>query len=533
MNKLITLTFLFLVLVARSQDQLNTVDIFSYQVYLEVWEEHDTILVDEQIELELRQKVDSFYLDLHSLTAGKGMVVSKVEVQRKSGHQEAARYSHFNDKLWISTKDIEAEEDFIIELRFSGVPETGLIIGKNKFDKRTFFGDNWPNRAHHWFACVDHPSDKANVAFWVSHPKKYDVIATGKLKRNEFINASRKLTSYQSEFELPTKVMVVGIAEFKTEKILHDHTELFPMTSWVYEDDAENGFKDMAVAADVVNYFVKEIGEYPFEKLDHVQSTTQFGGMENAGNIFYDENAVTGEQTMEALIAHEVAHQWFGNSASEFDWQHLWLSEGFATYFTDLYWEDKYGTEAMNERLIDERNRVIGFSKQYDHPIVDTTYQSLMHLLNPNSYQKGAWFLHMLRNEIGDSTFWSGIRSYYEAYKYSNATTEDFRKIMESESGKDLSRFFYQWLKKGLHPILLINNERKCGKDCIEIEQQQQTHVFEFDLEVEILFEDGSSELKTFHVTKGKERFKLKNNRKISGFKYDPNVKLLFEMVEY
>lgn len=533
MNQILLLTFTLTTFFSKSQDQFELVDILTYRVNLEVFEEHDTILVDEQVRLKLLKKVDSFYLDLHSLSAGKGMEVSKLLLKTSAIYNDPVSYTHSEDKLWVSAVDIPLNEEVQLELRFTGIPETGLIIGKNKFDKRTFFGDNWPNRAHHWFACVDHPSDKAKVDFLVRHPKKYNVVATGRLMKESYIDGKRNFTMYSSEIEMPTKVMVVGIAEFDKKRIRHDHMGLFPMTAWVYEDDSENGFKDMAVAADVVNYFVKSIAGYPFEKLDHVQSTTQFGGMENAGNIFYDENAVTGEGKMEALIAHEVAHQWFGNSASESDWQHLWLSEGFATYFTDLYWENKYGTEAMNERLITERNRVIRFSKQYDHPVVDTTYQSLMQLLNPNSYQKGAWILHMLRAEVSDSVFWNGIRTYYENYKYSNAATADFQSVMESESGKDLSLFFNQWLHEALHPILLINNDQKCGKNFLEIQQKQQTHVFEFDLEVEVLYEDGTSELQSFSVSKKKERFKLKSKKKISGFKYDPNVKLLFEMVEY
>jgi aminopeptidase N len=515
-----------------SKDQLETIDILSYRIDLEVWEEHDTIQVYELITAKLLQKADSFYLDLHSLNEGKGMTVERLFIRVPIERETPVTFTHVDDKLWISSISIPENLEFKIELSFSGVPETGLIIGKNKFDKRTFFGDNWPNRAHHWFACIDHPSDKAKVSFLVTHPKKYDVVATGRLM-NQGYTHDKNTVVYRSEIDLPTKVMVVGIAEFDTELIFHDNSGLFPMTAWVYEDDRENGFKDMAVAADVVNFFVKSIGAYPFEKLDHVQSTTQFGGMENAGNIFYDENAVTGEETMEALIAHEVAHQWFGNSASESDWHHLWLSEGFATYFTDLYWQDKYGTEAMNERLINERIRVIKFSKQYDHPIVDTSYQSLMQLLNPNSYQKGAWFLHMLRNEVGDVTFWSGIKRYYETYKYGNATTSDFQSIMESESGNDLNLFFNQWLREALHPILLINNDRKCGKEYLEIQQEQKGELFEFNLEVKIIYEDGTSELKVFPVSKKKEKFKLTSKKKVSGFKYDPNVKLLFEMVEH
>lgn len=528
------LTFFLAILLSFgsfSQDQLDIIDVLDYTVFLNVYDEHDTILVDEQVKLKLLQRVDSFYLDLHSVNGGKGMKMIDLGFDFPEGREPSTEYTHRNDKLWISCSSVAVGEEFTVELLFSGIPETGLIIGENKFGKRTFFGDNWPNRAHHWFACVDHPSDKATVSFFVTYPEKYDAIATGELLSSGQLSGD-KMSSYQSKLLLPTKVMVVGIAEFEKHVIRHDHSELFPMTAWVYEDDAEKGFKDMSVAADVANYFVKEIGPYPFEKLDHVQSTTQFGGMENAGNIFYDENAVTGEGKMEALIAHEMAHQWFGNSASEADWQHLWLSEGFATYFTDLYWEHKYGTEAMNQRLVNERNRVIQFSKRYDHPVVDTTYESLMDLLNPNSYQKGAWFLHMLRNEVGDSVFWTGIRTYYESFKFGNATTQDFRKVMEQTSQKDLESFFHQWLKTSSHPILKIDSKKKCGKNGLEVEQMQSNAEFIFDLEVEILYVDGSSELRTFPIRSSKERFKLDSKKEISGFRYDPNVKLLFEMVE-
>ena len=324
--------------------------------------------------------------------------------------------------------------------------------------------------------------------------------------------------------------MVIGLAEFDIEKIKSKH--VFEMSIWAYSKDAKNGFSDMAVAKDVVDYFVSTIGEYPFEKLVNVQSTTQFGGMENAGNIFYDEKAVKGEGTMEALIAHEIAHQWFGNSASEADWKHLWLSEGFATYFTDLYWENKYGTEAMNERLFGERARVINFSKQYNHPVVDSTYESLMVLLNPHSYQKGAWFLHMLRNELSDSVFWNGIRSYYNEFKFGNATTADFQRVMESECHFSLEKFFDQWLYQTQQPKLKINYNSTDDQEILSIHQLQNTFVFDFNLEIEFNYVDGSSEIKTFKISREKEVFVLKNTSMVSSMKYDPNVKLLFEQVE-
>lgn len=527
MNQLTALLFTFTAFFVISQDQLEVIDVLHYDISLEVTDETDIIRVNEQISAKLLTKVDSFYVDLHSLNQGKGMTVSKLHVRVPVEYETPISFNHSNNKLWISSSAIPTDIQFFIDVEFSGIPETGLIIGENKFGKRTFFGDNWPNRAHHWFACVDHPSDKATVTFTVTHPKKYEVIATGLFVKSESFDDKTR-TYYSSTDHLPTKVMVVGIAEFDKQLIPHEHSDFFSMHAWVYEEDTENGFADMAVAEDVVNYFIDVIAPYPFEKLDHVQSTTQFGGMENAGNIFYDENAVSGEGTMEALIAHEVAHQWFGNSASESDWQHLWLSEGFATYFTDLYWENKYGTEAMNERLISERNQVIKFSKQYAHPVIDTTYTSLMNLLNANSYQKGAWFLHMLRNEVGEEYFWDGIRSYYGKNQYANASSAEFQAIMESKSKMDLEVFFNQWLKESLHPKLKIKAKSKNQK--LVISQKQKTHVFVFDLEVKVEYSDGTSEIKQLSISQKKGKFELESDKEIVGLKYDPNVKLLFEL---
>ena len=168
--------------------------------------------------------------------------------------------------------------------------------------------------------------------------------------------------------------------------------------------------------------------------------------MENAGCIFYAENSVTGKGTAEGLMAHEIAHQWFGNSVTENDWHHVWLSEGFATYLTAVYLEKTYGKEKLDEQMKSARNRVLGFYKRSQRPIIDTTVTDLMKLLNANSYQKGAWVLHMLRRKLGDDLFLEGLRSYYKKYRNRNAGTSDFQKVMEGVYKKDLSEFFKQWL---------------------------------------------------------------------------------------
>lgn len=503
----------------------HPLDIGTYDVNIMLNDENDVIHVKETITFMVTDRCDSFFIDLQSVHEGKGMTIQSLSVDYEWG-----TYTHRDNRIWVQADPGWYGHMKTISIDYSGVPETGLIIGQNKFGDRTFFGDNWPNRAHHWLACVDHPSDKANVNFTIAVPSHYDVIATGVLKNK--VEPNNEITRYyfRSDDLLPTKVMVVGVADFETKEFKSDLG--FPVTAWAYPQDAEKAFNDMKVALDVTEFYIATVGEYPFEKLANVQSTTQFGGMENAGNIFYDENAVTGEKTMEALIAHEIAHQWFGNSASELDWEHLWLSEGFATYFTDVYWEHTYGTEAMHERLIGERNRVIQFAQSYDHPVIDEHPKSLMHLLNPNSYQKGAWVLHMLRNKLGDDVFFEGIRKYYERYKYSNAETDDLMEIMQSVADVDLSDFFEQWLRTSGHPILKIESSQSDHGVVLTIEQMQDAP-FVFDLEVEVLYADGPSELIVIPVTDRDTSFDVETSREIVGFRYDPNVKLLFEQVEH
>ncbi|MCR9173330.1 MAG: M1 family metallopeptidase [bacterium] len=526
---IISTIFFFGTANAQHQYLDHPIDVLNYQVSIELEDASNKIRVYEWITFKLEAQCDSFFIDLVSANDSTGMRLN----QELTIDNEQADFRHENDRIWIqSSPKWEVGSEHEIKMFFDGVPETGLIIGENKFGNRTFFGDNWPNRAHHWFACVDHPIDKATMKFSVIAPAHYDCIATGDFISRTFVRNSEKIKfDFATSINLPTKLMVIGVADFFWD--IYKPDPGFDVSAWVYPENKKEGMKDMKVSVEVLEYFIEILGPYPFEKLANVQSTTQFGGMENAGNIFYDENAVTGEGTMEALIAHEIAHQWFGNSASEEDWPHLWLSEGFATYLTDMYWEQKYGREAMNERLIGERTRVVNFAKNYAHPVVDTAYKDLMHLLNPNSYQKGAWFLHMLREEVGDSSFFAGIKKYYESYQFSNASTKDFRQVMEEVSGRHLSYFFEQWLHRAGHPVLLFETIERKGRTVLRMQQMQEEASFQFDLEVEAIYEDGSTELVVLSAHGANANYAFEPGKKITGFRYDPNVKLLFEEVEY
>lgn len=501
---------------------VGQIDVQSYSIELAVSDTSDVIDATNTILIEFTEDCTEFSLDLISKNEeGKGMEV--IDIQEFG---QTIKFQQFNNKLIIYPMQGKQGGQFFYKIDYRGIPIDGLVIGTNKFEERTFFGDNWPNRARNWFPCVDHPSDKASISYRIFAPSHYSCIANGEFDRRNELPNNLAETIYRSIIPLPTKVMVVGIADFALKNIENKHG--FPHSIWAYKRDKKNGFFDMDVAPSPLNFFIEKIGPYPYEKLANVQSTTRFGGMENAGCIFYDEDAVNGQGKMENLIAHEIAHQWFGNSASESDWQHIWLSEGFATYFTNLYLENKYGRDQMNEQLIKDRDRVINFSHSYLTPIIDTVSTELMYLLNPNSYQKGSWVLHMLRNKVGKNSFWAGIRAYYEKFKYSNASSNDFIEVMQAQTDIELSAFFDQWLRKSGHPIL----KTSFNKGQIEISQLQPDVIFTFPLEVEFVGINGDLFSQTFQIDERTKKIKIEQFEKIKSYKLDPKINLLFENVE-
>lgn len=497
----------------------QNIDVQKYHIDLTIGDESDSIQVHEKIQVLFKGNTEKFHLDLASIDAqGRGMKVLSV----KENELETP-FTHENNSLLISTKKGVESNVMMYEITFTGIPQDGLVIGQNKYKSRTVFADNWPNRAHNWFACVDHPSDKAAVHYTVTAPKHYDCVANGRLIQKRAKNQNQNSFIFDSDILLPTKVMVIGLAKLKFQNIEFPDLKVI---SAVYPEDEAKGFHDMQSAKYPLEFFIEQIGPYPFEELYNVQSTTRFGGMENAGCIFYDEHAITGEGTMDNLIAHEIAHQWFGNSVTEANWEDLWLSEGFATYFTNLVIENRHGRSEMNKQLINDRRKIIGFSKVGILPVVDTISTDLMNLLNPNSYQKGAWFLHMLRYKVGDEAFWNGIRNYYSEYKYKNASTEDFMRSMQISTKTPLESFFNQWLRTAGHPVL---KAKLTKKNRFEIQQTQSNHIFNFPLEVKLNFTNGESDLVKINVMSDLTTFKTNDKRIIQSIELDPNVNLLFE----
>ena len=500
-----------------------------YDFEIEVNDNNDSIQGRATIVVLVTKRTDTIIFNLKSLDRrNRGMIVTGTDLIRSNS--PAASSTHLKDQLVFTFKNpVNIGDTVIISVNYKGIPADGLIISKSKYRRRTFFADNWPNRGQNWLPCVDDVSDKASVDFIVKAPEHYQVVSNGVLVEETNLSENRKLSHWKEDVPIATKVMVIGVADFAVN-LSSVVDNCIPVYAWVYPEDRNKGFYDLALTADMLAYFIKNVGPYGYKKLANVQSKTMFGGLENANTIFYNENYITGTRYYEETFAHEVAHQWFGNMATEKSFAHLWLSEGFATYMATLYMENKYGADRARRMLIGDRDTVIDFARSSDLPVVDEKTTDYMSLLNANSYQKGGWVLHMLRRQLGDSIFWKGIRNYYSTYAGKNADTHDLQLIFEKVSGKNLSAFFKQWLYSPGIPRLDVKWDYLAKEKKVSLTVKQlQENAFAFPLELQLKSESGNGQLAVVKISKPEETFSILVKEKISLVILDPNISLLFE----
>ncbi len=468
-----------------------------------------------------------FWLDLASPHDGKGMNVTDV---RSEG--EPVPYVHESDRLTIVLKSVpRAGERRSFLVRYHGVAANGLHVVPNHYGERTFFSWNWPAFAREWLPVIDHPSDKATSEFLVTAPARYQVVANGALAETRDLEGGTRLTHWKESVPVASWLNNIGVAAFAARRF--DTVRGVPLESWLFPRDREAGigtFEEPMRQA--VAFFSDFAGPYPYERLAGVEVSRMGGAMEHASEVFYGEKNVTGQPAL-ALVAHEVSHQWWGDSVTESDWDDVWLSEGFATYFAALAQEHYLGGSAFSEVMSRSRNAILAMETTTPVPVIHDNLPEIRGGQAPVGlvYQKGAWFLHMLRSLLGSGKFREGIRSYYRRYRDANASTSDLETVMEEVSGERLDWFFDQWLHRAISPSIIAqwsyNGARK--RLLVELNQTQKGAPYRLPLKLAVSMPGLSKRIVPLVLESASLKVEIECEKEPSAVALDPFVEVLME----
>lgn len=325
------------------------------------------------------------------------------------------------------------------------------------------------------------------------------------------------------------------------EKLEKRHRDValgfYTQPSWI--EYAANSFVD---TPSIMAFYEKEIGrDFPWHKYDQVTiADFSAGGMENTslttlydGTIF--DSATENIRSSRSLDAHEMAHQWFGDFVTCKDWSHLWLNEGFATFYTHLYEGHKFGRDAMLYGLYqDAEGRILSQSKD-TKPIVWNEYSDPMDQFDYRAYPKGSWVLHMLRSQLGEELYRECIKAYLEKHALTSVVSDDLRQVIEDHSGRTMDRFFDQWLYHGRHPDLKISYEWMPEKKLahVTIAQTQEVNddvmLFHFPTKLRFIV-DGKAVDSEIEVTETEQDFYVPLTDKPTVVRFDPDYSVLADI---
>ena len=516
--------------VADNYPRQSDIDAVHYAFQIEIGDASNEVVGEAAVEIRFNAAaLKSFWLDLASPTAQNGMTVASVESNGKP-----LAFNQAADRLTVTLGESPAVGDRrVFRIRYRGVPASGLKPLANKYRERMFFAENWPDKAHQWLPLIDHPSDKATNDFVVIAPERFKVVANGLLVAETSLNDGRRSTHWRQSVPIPAWQMVFAAGPF--ERAIGAKEAGIPIETWTYLQDKDRASRFEDTSRRVLRFFNDRVGPYPYEKLAAIEAVSPFSGMENAAAIFYTEK-VFNDSDVDGLVAHEVAHQWFGASVTESDWNDVWLSEGFATYGSLLFIEHESGPAAFLQGLRRSRDAVLrAETTEPGSTVVHANLTDMNRVIGTNAYQKGAWTLHMLRRLVGEEAFWAGLKAFYTKFRDKTAATGDFRQIMEAASKQELGWFFDQWLRRAGTPTLRFSwsYDPAAKQILIDLAQIQPGDPYRLPLEIGITErKEGQpvQRVENIELTKAKERFTINAATMPASLDIDPNVNLLHRL---
>ncbi|MBI5730585.1 MAG: M1 family metallopeptidase, partial [Ignavibacteriales bacterium] len=396
-----------------------------------------------------KQNLTSFYLDLVKAASG-GLTVSSV---KQNGNNLS--FTHANNQLQINlSKSYALNEEFSVDITYSGVPISGTgFISTASFSfldrsaaKIVIASLSEPYGARDWWPNKDTPADKSDSSdVWITADKVFVSVSNGSLEATIDNPDGTRTYKWKNHYPIANYLISIAMTNYQTinDQFEYQTGKFLPVIHYSYPERLDNTRRTaVAKTIDMLRIFSEKFGPYPYlkEKYGHAEFSWG-GGMEHQTITSMGGGAMNSEST----IAHELAHQWYGDKVTCKNWQNIWLNEGFATYCEKIYWQYKYDQATFNTKV----NNMFSSAKTAQGTIYVQNINSENEIFNGSrSYNKGGSVLHMLRGIVGDDKFFQLMREYANepGLAYNVATTEDFQRIAERVSRLNLNYFFQEWI---------------------------------------------------------------------------------------
>jgi aminopeptidase N len=418
-----------------------------------------------------------------------------------AGQDEPARFTHDGKKLivdlqsrWPAGREGTLLVDYRVHEPKDGLhfyaptvrePEAPLLV----------WSQGEPTSNRYWFPCIDQPDQRQTTQMVVTVPAGFEALSNGKLLDRKENPDHTATFNWRQDKPHPSYLVTLVVGQFD---VVREEWEGIPVLYYVPKGKAAEAKVTFAHTRDMLSYFSRRFGiRYPWDKYAQVCAFEFGGGMENTSATTLGDRTLQDERSIldrspDGLISHELAHQWWGDLVTCRDWSHLWLNEGFASYAEALWDEQSHGADDYTYNM--DRKARLAIEGGRKRPVMDRRYTDPGSMFDGRSYPKGAWVLHMLRRHLGDEAFFKGLERYGTEFRLQPAETDDFRRVLERTSGRDLDRFFYDWLERPGSPDLDVTTQYLPDEQQVKIVVKQTQPEEAFHIELKLALYTAGSE---------------------------------------
>ncbi len=434
----------------------------------------------------LKNELKSFTLD------GDDMIIRRVRMK-----DQDLKFNHSGNKIHIELSNTIGWNDTVdVRIDYSAYPRKGTY----------FFGpdETYPDQPwqawtqgetednHHWVPLYDYPNERATFETILTVDERFQAVSNGELvslKKNE--NGTHTW-HWRENFPMVAYLISFVVGEF--EKVEDSYKDI-PVNYWVYKENRKETNRSFGLTTDMMKVFGDLSGiEYPYEKYDQIiVDNFMFGGMENITLTHNTDRTMHNEfaspdVSSEGLVAHELAHQWYGDMLTTRNWENIWLNEGFATFLSRVYRHMKFGQDEGEYIRYGEMQSYFGSNKRWSRPTVCNKYYNPIDLFDGHVYAKGSLILSMMENVLGKDAFWKAVKHYTKENQYKCVETQDFKKSIEEVTGQNLDWFFKQWLYEAGYPKYDVkwNYLQRNRSVQLRIKQTQKGNLFKMPIKIRI-----------------------------------------------